>query len=145
MKYALVALSLALLPGLAQAQDAPLALDLACFGQYADTETTTGTVGPIGEQARATITTNVMRPGTARVTFRGESGELAYPDGRRRMLSNVTADPHRIRAEYDRKALFRTRTWSVEIDRMTGDISVSDGSDVGFVGNCEAAPTTAKF
>lgn len=145
MKYALAALSLALLTGPALAQDAPLALDLACFGQYADTETTTGTVGPIGEQSRATITTNVMRPGTARVTLRGEGGELAYPDGQRRMLSNVTADPHRIRAEYDRKALFRTRTWRVEIDRMTGDISVSDGNDVGFVGNCEAAPTTARF
>lgn len=126
-------------------QDELLRLDLACLGQYSDTETTTATVGPAGEPQQANITTDVMRPGTARVSIQGDAGEMIYPDGRRRTLSNITADPSRITAEYVRRVLFVPLTWRIEIDRMTGDIRVVNGGDVGFIGTCEAAPTTAKF
>ena len=135
--------------GTAEAQVAPLSLDLVCGGQYAATETSTADVGPIGTINSASITTNVMRPGSARVTLRGDIGELIYPDGRQRILSNVIADTANIKAEYVRRTLnylFIPVTWRLEIDRMTGNIRIgSSAGELGFLGVCEAAPTVAKF
>lgn len=133
--------------GTAMAGEAPtLDLNLSCPGQYQDTETSEASVGRTGDtKAHATVETQVMRPGTAQITLRGETGELVYPDGRRRQLSNVTADDRRITADYVRKALVLKFTWRMEINRLTGDVRVLNGGDVGFLGTCSVAPTTAKF
>lgn len=125
-------------------EPAPLDLELWCPGQYQDTETSTAhAAGDV--TARATIETAVMRPGTAQVRFRGSEGELVYPDGRHRALTNVIADERSITAQYVRRTMLIPFTWKLIIDRRSGDIRVSNGGDVGFLGNCSAAPTKPKF
>lgn len=131
----------------AAGEPASLNLELSCPGQYSATETSEASVGRIGEvnKPTATVQTQVMRPGTAQLTFRDGAGELVYPDGRRRELSNIQADERRITAEYIRKALILKYTWRVEVNRLTGDVRVVNGDEVGFLGNCTAAPTKPKF
>jgi len=55
---------------------------------------------------------------------------MIQPDGRKRALSNVAADPQRITAEYVWRGLFVPVTWRLEIDRMAGDIRVANGGTV---------------
>lgn len=147
MKYAFAALSLAVLATPAAAQEGSLNLELLCPGQYADTETTSATIRQPGESTRSTaeMSRTVMRTGNARVSLHGDTGELVYPDGRRRALSKVVADERQITAEYERRVLVIPVTWRVEISRTTGDIRVVTGLDVGFAGTCEPVSTKPKF
>jgi hypothetical protein len=120
--------------------DAPaLNLDLICTGRYADAEVTRAQ--SLSGEGSALVTRTVMRDGTARVAIRGATGELTYPDGRKRPLSNVVADDRTITGEYKRMIW----TWKMTIDRTTGDIRIVNGGDVSLLANCSAAPVTQKF
>lgn len=125
-----------------------LDLDLICPGQYFDTETTTASVQhnhDFANQSQAKLTTEVARPGTARIKFKDGLGEFVYPDGRRRELSELVADDQRITAQYTRRVVLINYTWRLQIDRFTGDVRLASGDALGFLGTCSAAPTKPKF
>lgn len=132
---------------MAVAGEAPaLDLELSCPGQYSVLETSEARVGRAGEEkTRATVETRVMRPGTATITLSGDAGEIVYPDGVRRRLSSITADERRIRGEYVQKLLVLKFTFTMEINRLTGEVRVADGRDVAFQGTCSAVSTKPKF
>lgn len=127
----------------------PLDLNLVCRSQYEKVETSVRTANHLvdGElhSDASVMRTTISRAGVARVTFQGGAGELTYPDGRRRILGGIAADPRRITADYRRKGLFGPVTWRIEINRMTGDLRVSSGEDVAFAGACAPEPISAKF
>ncbi|CAN7369048.1 hypothetical protein LJR164_002225 [Phenylobacterium sp. LjRoot164] len=95
--------------------------------------------------ATGTATTNVIRTGVAYATFTGSTGRFTYPDGRQRELSNVVATAHEITASYDRKAMFTTTTWKIQVNRLTGAIRIVSPSEVGFAGTCTPVSNTPKF
>ena len=134
----------------ALAPEAPaLNLTLACEGQYKATEVTRETVAAdiAGGHRTATGTsvTGVTRTGTGYASFSGATGQLTYPDGIRRELSNVVATDQQITASYQRKWMLVTYTWKLDIDRLTGAIRVVNGSDVTFAGTCAPVSNTPKF
>lgn len=125
---------------------AALNLNLSCPGTYSDVETSRATVTGDGDASSAAVTTTVRRPGVAQIAIRGQEGQLTYPDGRIRQLSNVTADENTIVGQYVRTALLIKRTWRVEIDRVTGSVIVtSNYRQVAFAGSCTPISNTQKF
>lgn len=132
----------------AQPVATPSDLRLNCTGQYQDTESATGDsrVFKDGkwENGSVTVTREVMRDGVAKLTIRAPTGEITYPDGRRRSMTDVRLDEHRITGSYKRLGFM---TWRMTIDRLTGEIEVKNGSSIGFRGICEVAPavTQPKF
>ena len=134
----------------ALAAEAPaLNLNLACEGQYEDTEVTRETVGAVTRDgyrtASGTSVTGIKRTGVGYATFSGSTGQITYPGGVRRELSNVVASEQEITATYQRKAMLVTHTYKVEINRVTGAIRVARGGAVGFAGTCTPVSTTPKF
>lgn len=131
------------------AEPPALNLNLVCEGQYADVEQSVGNMSAVVDgQVRSgssMVSTRVMRHGTAHLTFQGAQGSLTYPDGRQRTLENVAADKGKVTAEYRRKALLRTITWDVEVNRLTGMVRVSSGRDIAFAGDCTPESTQPKF
>lgn len=126
-----------------------LDLNLICPGQYEDTETERGQAhssdGDEQNSTSITVHRSVMRQGTAKVRFHGDAGELTLPDGQKRVLGNVVADSRSIIADYERRMLLFRYTWRLEVNRLTGEIKISTGSDVGFEGVCSPEPLQPKF
>lgn len=122
----------------------PLNLELACIGQYADTETTT--VSATAQSGSLQAQTSVMRPGTARVSLHGDTGRLVYPDGRARNLKVVSQDSEQVVASYERSMILFTVPWHVDINRLTGDMRVSSRlQGVAFQGACSPVSVEPKF
>lgn len=140
---------IALLAEALTSEPPPLDLNLVCQGQYRTVETSIGNTNTVVDgQARsgsAVLLTPVMRSGLAHLTFRGAVGQLTYPDGRERDLVNVTQEPGQITAEYSRKQVFRTITWKVEVNRLTGAVRVISGRDIAFAGTCAPESMQPKF
>lgn len=134
----------------ALAAEAPaLNLNLACEGQYQGTEVTRETVGAVTgagyRTATGTSVTGVTRTGVGYATFTGSTGQFTYPDGKRRDLSDVVATDQQITASYQRKGMLISYTWNLEVNRLTGAIRITSGSDVGFSGTCTPISNTPKF
>lgn len=146
-KYSALILSAALaLSDAAAAQPNGLDLNLSCPGMYADVESSRATVSGDNGPTTATVNTAVRRTGVAHITLQDQAGEITYPDGRKRSLSNVVASERSITAEYVRSLLLIKYTWRVEIDRITGTVRVANNfRQVAFAGSCTAATTAPKF
>ncbi|MCI3135453.1 hypothetical protein [Phenylobacterium aquaticum] len=57
----------------------------------------------------------------------------------------MTADARQIVADYQRKLTFRTVTWKVEVNRMTGPVRVASPDHIGFAGACAPESNQPKF
>jgi hypothetical protein len=114
----------------AAALGVPLNVELACSGEYRESESDSVDQDAYGRPLSQplSIDTTVRRQGVARIGLHGDAGRLVYPDGRERQLKLLEQDDEKLIAQYERQILFVHLTGRVQINRITGEVRVTGGS-----------------